>query len=192
MKISYVFYFKHNSFSRQCVPVCAADGTSCGDKAVCYGYNHRAVCECPPGLKGNPRVSCNVVGCRIDSDCPSNRACINTKCELPCTVANPCDAVAECKVYNHVIECICPPGTVSDGRMGCIRREEKCRMDWDCPSQYACIGSECVNPCNATEPCGVNAECSVLDTRPVRTMVCICVHGYQGNPAVQCDPSRFI
>ncbi|CAH1100710.1 unnamed protein product [Psylliodes chrysocephalus] len=179
---------QHTCINRQCVPVCAADGTSCGDKAVCYGYNHRAVCECPPGLKGNPRVSCNVVGCRIDSDCPSNRACINTKCELPCTVANPCDAVAECKVYNHVIECICPPGTVSDGRMGCIRREEKCRMDWDCPSQYACIGSECVNPCNATEPCGVNAECSVLDTRPVRTMVCICVHGYQGNPAVQCDP----
>lgn len=37
----------------------------------------------------------------------------------------------------------------------------------------------------------VNAECRVLDTVPVRTMVCVCIEGYQGNAAVQCDLSKF-
>ncbi|KAJ8954750.1 hypothetical protein NQ318_011445, partial [Aromia moschata] len=59
--------------------------------------------------------------------------------------------------------------------------------DHDCPSHHACIGGECVNPCKSTEPCGVNAECTVLDTEPVRTMICQCPPGYQGNAAVQCD-----
>lgn len=37
----------------------------------------------------------------------------------------------------------------------------------------------------------MNAECKVLDTIPVRTMVCVCVVGYQGNAAVQCDLSEY-
>lgn len=37
----------------------------------------------------------------------------------------------------------------------------------------------------------VNAECKVLNTLPVRTMVCVCIEGYQGNAAVQCDKGRI-
>ncbi|KAG8317254.1 hypothetical protein J6590_031385 [Homalodisca vitripennis] len=65
--------------------------------------------------------------------------------------------------------------------------EITCVSDSDCPSQTACINSECVNPCNATEPCGVNTRCQVFDTPVWRTMVCECLPGYQGNAAVRCD-----
>jgi hypothetical protein len=38
------------------------------------------------------------------------------------------------------------------------------------------------------DPCGRNAKCQVLDTLPVRTMVCVCITGYQGNAAIECTP----
>lgn len=37
-----------------CAPVC--DNSTCGAEALCYGVNHRAMCECPPGRQGNPNV----------------------------------------------------------------------------------------------------------------------------------------
>jgi len=69
--------------------------------------------------------------------------------------------------------------------------EKGCKEDYECPSQTACIGGECVNPCNATAPCGTNANCRVLDTLPVRTMICECLPGYQGNAAVHCKKSKL-
>lgn len=127
------------------------------------------------------------MGCRSDADCPSQRACINARCEIPCAGEHPCAEHAECRVHNHRAICICSPGFVKDHLDRCVPEEEKCRSDYDCPSQQACINDECVNPCNATLPCGVNAECKVLDTLPVRTMICECKPGYRGNAAVQCD-----
>lgn len=183
---------QHTCINRQCVPACAADDSPCGTKATCYATNHRAVCECPPGFIGNPKISCGIVGCRSNSDCPTNRACINDKCENPCTQSNPCDDTAECKVYNHEPVCACPPGYIGNTKTGCKQIEEKCSLDKDCPSQLACIAAECINPCEATKPCGVNAICKVFDTEPVRTMVCECPPGYQGNAAVQCDKSNVV
>lgn len=139
---------------------------------------------------GDPNIACILVGCRSDSDCPGSRSCINQRCEIACETANPCEGPAECKVYNHIVECVCPPGTVSDGKMSCLKTEVKCRKDSDCPSQFACIGNECINPCKASETCGVNAECKVLNTEPIRTMICQCLPGYQGNAAVKCDKSK--
>lgn len=65
--------------------------------------------------------------------------------------------------------------------------EITCVTDSDCPSQTACINADCVNPCNATQPCGVNTRCQVFDTPVWRTMICECLPGYQGNAAVRCD-----
>lgn len=178
---------QHSCINRQCVPVCATDGSSCGTQALCYGTNHRTICECPPGLMGNPKTACVLLGCRSSNDCPTNRACINNKCENPCTTTDPCEHNAECKVFNHQPVCACPSGYIGDTGTGCRKQEDKCVYDSDCPSQTACIGGVCINPCDATEPCGVNAECKVLNTEPVRTMVCECLPGYQGNAAVQCD-----
>lgn len=180
----------HSCINRQCVPACSADRSQCGERAECYGINHRAVCECLPGYSGDPRIACVLLGCRRDDECPLDKACINSKCENPCEKTAVCERNEICQVYNHRPECACPPGFVSDINRGCNPLDEICRYDGDCPSQTACIRGQCVNPCNATQPCGVNAECKVLDTVPVRTMVCICIPGYQGNAALQCDKRK--
>lgn len=171
--------------NRQCIPACQAD--SCGTRAECSGINHRAVCDCPPGFSGDPKLSCVRLECRSDSECPLDKACINNKCENPCEKTAVCDIKEVCNVYNHRPECSCPPGFVNDPVKGCILYDTVCHYDGDCQSQTACIGGECVNPCNATDPCGVNSICKVLDTLPVRTMICECLPGYQGNAAIQCD-----
>lgn len=182
---------QHSCVNRQCVPVCSADGSSCGRQANCYGSNHRAVCECAPGFMGNPKISCVLLGCRSDSDCPSNKACVNNKCDDPCVGAEPCGPASECKVFNHKVNCVCPPDYVMDPIAGCKKEVKKCKGDYECPSQKACINGECINPCDDATPCGVNANCKVLNTLPVRTMICECKPGYQGNAAVQCDKSKF-
>lgn len=169
------------------MPACAAD--TCGQRAECFGINHNAVCECLPGFDGNPKVICNVIGCQADTECPTDKSCINNRCENPCE-RQPCQPNELCRAYNHQPECSCLPGTQLQNSV-CVEYEPVCRDDSDCPTQTACINSACINPCNATQPCGVNAECKVLDTTPVRTMVCVCVEGYQGNAAVQCDLSKF-
>lgn len=112
----------HACVQRNCVPACSP--SSCGKNAICHGINHKAICECPPGFGGNPRDSCVLLGCRSNSDCPTNRACINNRCENPCA-QNPCTGNMDCNVYNHVVECACPPGYVGDVKSGCTKGKEK-------------------------------------------------------------------
>lgn len=180
----------HSCINRQCVPACSPD--TCGHQAECYGINHNPVCECRPGFTGDPRINCVHLECERNDDCPFNKACINAKCENPCEVTAVCGQNEICRVYQHQPECTCPPGFIYDEANGCIALDERCHSDAECPSQTACIRGDCTNPCNATEPCGVNTICRVLDTVPVRTMVCECLPGYQGNAAVQCDKSEFL
>lgn len=185
----------HACINRECVPACTSDRSICGERAICNGINHKALCQCPSGFSGNPYTACVLLGCRSDAECPTTKACINNKCDNPCE-KTVCGRNEICQVYDHRAECSCPPGYVGDSIKGCNQFDEVCRLDSDCASQTACIRSECVNPCTATQPCGVNAECKVLDTVPVRTMVCECLPGYQGNAAIQCDkrksPHRII
>lgn len=109
----------HTCVNHMCVPACPADGSSCGTGAVCYGVHHRAVCQCQPGLTGDANIACIAVGCRSDSECPSDRACINNLCTSPCAESNPCQQPAECTVYDHKVDCSCPPGYVGDVTRGC-------------------------------------------------------------------------
>ncbi|BES97160.1 PTI [Nesidiocoris tenuis] len=176
---------QHACLNRQCVPVCSPDGSSCGTGAVCYGSNHHALCSCPPGMTGNPQVGCVHVQCEANSDCPSNKACVNTKCISPCEEHNPCSSPAECTVFNHFADCSCPPGYIGNNVGGCKEIERGCESDSDCPLQTACINKQCVNPC-VSNPCGTNTLCQVFDTTPVRTMACVCLPGYYGNAAVEC------
>lgn len=46
------------------------------------------------------------IGCASNSDCPSQRACINSKCINPCNSTNLCDADQECQVENHQPVCL--------------------------------------------------------------------------------------
>ncbi|ETN60100.1 dumpy [Anopheles darlingi] len=176
---------QHTCYNRQCVPACSME--TCGPQSECIAVNHRAVCECLPGYEGNPRTECKLIGCRRDTDCPLDKACINGRCDDLCERQAVCGQNEQCRMYQHRPECACLPPFENDPVQGCILRDERCMTDGECPSQTACIQADCVNPCNETLPCGVNSICKVLDTLPVRTMICECLPGYQGNAAIQCD-----
>lgn len=175
--------------NNRCIPACSAEPNICGQSAECYGVFHRASCRCKIGTVGNPSIACQPIGCRSNSDCPLDKSCMNSRCIEPC-LPSPCNEPAECKVYHHEARCICPPGYQST-EDGCITiRKSECKSDLDCPSGTACLSARCVNPCLETKPCGTNAECTVFDSNIVRTMVCECIPGYQGNALVECTPHK--
>ena len=178
----------HACRNEKCRPVCGPGNAPCGGEAICTAISHEASCHCPAGLEGDPYVTCTEIDCRSDEDCPSDKACYNSHCISPCSIQNPCQAPAECTVIGHEVDCSCPPGFEGSKGTSCTKVQIGCRSDSECPSQTACINRECINPCSVADPCGRNAKCQVLDTLPVRTMVCVCITGYQGNAAIECTP----
>ena len=52
--------------------------------------------------------------------------------------------------------------------------EPECREDSECPSSSACINARCQDPCALSNMCTAEQECRVLDTLPLRTMICQC------------------
>lgn len=176
-------------FNSRCIPACSVDADVCGDSTECYGNEHRPSCRCKIGTIGNPSIACTPIGCRANSDCPLDKSCINSKCVNPCNTTS-CNEPAECRVHLHEVHCVCPPGYQSTEN-GCLStRQPQCITDIDCPSGTACLNAKCVNPCLEIKPCGTNAECKVIDTLPVRTMICECVPGYKGNALVECTSNR--
>lgn len=182
-------------YNGECINPCIV-GDPCVANAQCTGADHRATCHCLPGYEGNPLVRCARVECRIDADCPQDRACVDQHCVNPCDnpVNPPCAANALCYVRNHYAACRCPDHLPMGNPMAyCERRpvaaaEPECRHDPECPSQLACIRNTCVNPCIALSPCAASSRCSVLDTMPVRTMICTCPDGWVPNNEGECRP----
>jgi len=68
----------------------------------------------------------------------------------------------------------------------------ECTQDADCASKLACFSGVCKNPCVETKPCVRNAECSVVDTLPLRTMSCQCLPGFIGDADIECKPGRYL
>lgn len=172
----------------RCLPACQLPSARCGESALCRGVNHQPQCYCPDGTAGDPVSSCRTVGCSSDSQCPAERACVNSRCELPCEQLNPCRSPAVCRSSDHSVACICPADHQPDGNNGCIKLEIGCRSDSECPPQTACINSRCADPCVVYEPCAEHATCRLVDTTPVRTISCQCRPGYQGNATSLCEP----
>lgn len=171
--------------NRECTDPCKY--TQCGRNAFCKAdYNHKARCHCLEGHRGNPLSSCERPECTKNDDCPYNLACKNERCVDPCN----CAPFAQCSVQNHAPSCRCPPGYTGDPSRSCdiipLKPEPRCRMDVDCPSKQACFSGECKNPCYETKPCGANAVCSVVDSLPLRTMVCTCIAGFVGDAEKEC------
>ncbi|KAK7075249.1 hypothetical protein SK128_022663 [Halocaridina rubra] len=166
----------HACYDGVCANPCLVNDP-CSKNAECYAQQHRAFCRCPSGLQGDGYTECIIIGCRADSECPADRGCINTHCVNPC-IYNTCGRSAECVNIDHEAKCRCPPGTAGDPNIECIPMPKaECYVDGDCPSQHACINETCVNPCRVLDPCHESTMCKVIDTLPVRTMICICQDG---------------
>ena len=101
----------------------------CGNRAECKAEAHKAVCYCPPGMQGNPLISCSEVGCRSNSDCLYTQKCdyITTssskkECQPLCT-KNPCASGASCEANNHREICTCNHPLQGDGYVSCVERK---------------------------------------------------------------------
>lgn len=59
--------------------------------------------------------------CKISSECPQDKACINLKCSDPCP--GTCGLSARCQVVNHNPICSCLPGFTGDPFLRCTKFE---------------------------------------------------------------------
>lgn len=64
----------------------------------------------------------------------------------------------------------------------------ECKIDADCPSKLACFDGMCKDPCKESKPCITNAKCSVVDSLPMRTLICECASDFIGDATVACIP----
>ena len=149
--------------------------TICAPNADCKGVNHRAVCSCREGETGNPYTRCYPIGCRSDSECQYDQACINKDCVNPC-LYDKCGVNAECRPSAHKAQCYCPERFYGNPRIRCERPQ--CVSDEECPYYLACINEKCADPCK----CAPEAKCTVFNHRPN----CECPPGTTGNPTVKC------
>lgn len=89
----------------------------CGSNAVCKERNNAGSCSCVEGYLGNPYEGCRPE-CVVNTDCPTNRACVNNKCADPCPGS--CGTSAECQVVNHLPLCTCFDGYTGDPFRYCV------------------------------------------------------------------------
>ncbi|ALC38116.1 CG9572, partial [Drosophila busckii] len=146
----------------------------CGINAKCEARGDAGSCTCLPEYFGNPYEGCRPE-CVQNSDCPSNRACVNQKCRDPCP--GTCGANAECQVISHSYVCECSQEYIGNPYEGC---RPECIGNSECAANRACIRQKCADPCPGT--CGQEAHCSVNNHIPI----CSCPAGYTGNAFVQC------
>lgn len=102
MKIKINYTISENDIA--VINVC--NPSPCGTNAVCREVNNQPVCSCLPNYMGSP-PNCKPE-CVVNSECKSNRACVNQRCINPCP--KPCGQNTECKVINHSPVCTCRPG----------------------------------------------------------------------------------
>lgn len=95
----------------------------CGSNAQCREANGHAVCSCLPNYIGIPPY-CKPE-CIQDSDCPSNLACKNMKCQDPCPGL--CGINAECSVIYHKGICRCQSQYTGDPFYQCT--PIPCKLD---------------------------------------------------------------
>lgn len=82
----------------------------CGPNSECRSLNGRPSCTCRQNYIGAP-PNCRPE-CVVNTDCPSNSACISEKCRDPCPGS--CGFNAECRVQNHLPICSCQQGYTGD------------------------------------------------------------------------------
>lgn len=130
--------------NRKCINPCTVENP-CSKFATCLAQNHRPVCQCPPGMTGDPLVLCTqsklCLGlsqvrdskvsftstvktgeCKYDSECPDTEACLDRLCQNPCTNPfAPCGVHAECQAKAHRPVCQCAAGFVGNPHTECYQ-----------------------------------------------------------------------
>lgn len=84
----------------------------CGANAQC----NNGICTCLPEYRGDAYRGCRPE-CIMNTDCPTDRACIRNKCLDPCP--NTCATSAICQVINHIPMCSCPTGLTGNAFISC-------------------------------------------------------------------------
>lgn len=135
----------------------------CGANAICREQNNAGSCTCIADYIGNPYEGCRPE-CVLNSDCPSNKACISNKCKDPCP--GTCGQNAECQVVNHLPSCTCIPGYTGDPFRYCSVIPS--------PKEEPLPPS---NPCQPS-PCGPNSQCRENNGQAI----CSCLPNYIGSP----------
>ena len=105
----YIFYIGqtpnlYNISRNPCVP------NPCGVYSKCKEIGDQPVCFCLPNYIGSP-PNCRPE-CSVNTDCPSNHACISEKCRDPCIGS--CGQNADCRVQNHIPTCLCQQDYTGD------------------------------------------------------------------------------
>lgn len=98
-------------------PINVCHPSPCGPNSICKDNDGQAVCSCVQGYIGTP-PRCRPE-CVVNSECASDRACINQKCMDPCP--NTCGMGAVCNTKNHNPICACPTGFTGDPFSNCQR-----------------------------------------------------------------------
>lgn len=168
----------------------------CGPNSQCRETNGQAVCSCLAGFAGIP-PECRPE-CVLNSECPSNKACIDQKCKDPCE--SNCGKNARCRVHNHSPICYCLSEDTGDPFVACYPvPRKKFRPQFRCTSGKAtsleltfllllsappsvAVSDAPVNPC-VPSPCGPYSECRPTGGVPS----CSCRQGYIGAPP-NCRP----
>lgn len=97
-------------------PVNPCQPSPCGPNSICRAQNDQAICTCQRNYIGRA-PNCRPE-CVMNSDCPQNLACLQNRCENPCSSSS-CGSNAECHVINHLPMCTCLPGYHGDPFRSC-------------------------------------------------------------------------
>ncbi|XP_026683575.1 LOW QUALITY PROTEIN: neurogenic locus Notch protein-like [Diaphorina citri] len=185
-----------------CRNPCLTSGV-CGVNAQCRVLQRHAVCSCPPGYLGNPRVQCKqpvAESCSTRNPCGDQALCTDlggggVSCTCPpgctgdphqacvCTGLPPgcqCGQNANCTVQGGRQECVCPiEYPLGDPYVQYV----ECTSDDDCSYDKSCSGGKCTNMCSKSYQCSKHATCIVVQHKPM----CLCKPCYLGNGTI-CTP----
>lgn len=143
--------------------------------------------------------------CSTDSNCGTDKACINGQCLDPCSLRGACGEKALCQTVLHRPRCSCPDCHIGRPNKACIpdpncesmpKRPQDakvatpCQSDFECPENLKCdAAGQCSSPCDSLAvPCEEFKKCVVRKHRPV----CVCKSGFIVNEygELTCAPDR--
>lgn len=102
--------FRNLAEADERVPENPCINNPCGPNSQCRVIGNQGACSCLPNYIGRP-PNCRPE-CVINSECPSNKACINERCIDPCV--GKCGHNALCSVVKHNPVCNCLSGYEGD------------------------------------------------------------------------------